>query len=117
MGLPIPAAGTAAFALNARSLEGGRTRWQLTDARVAILDSRASGRLTVVTGPEAEPVFSDTRIALDPLVLTNLEELGYVDPLPLVGTVSGEIASLDALQAGEGGPLRLDLTASLTPRN
>jgi translocation and assembly module TamB len=117
MGLPIPAAGTAAFALNARSQPGGRTLWRVTDARVDILDSRASGRLTVLTGPDAEPVFSDTRISLDPLVLTNLEELGYVDPLPLVGTVRGEIASLDALQAGEGGPLRLDLTASLTPRN
>jgi autotransporter translocation and assembly factor TamB len=117
MGLPIPAAGTAAFALTARSQPAGRTLWRLTDARVAILDSRASGRLTVLTSPEGEPVFSDTRIALDPLVLTNLEELGYVDPLPLVGTVRGEIASLDVLQAGQGGPLRLDLTASLTPRN
>lgn len=116
MGLPIPAAGTAAFALAARSQAGGRTLWRMTDARVAILDSRASGRLTVLTGPDIEPVFSDTRIRLDPLVLTNLEELGYVDPLPLTGTVSGEIASLDALQAGEGGPLRLDLAASLTPR-
>lgn len=117
MGLPIPAAGTAEFALRARSQSGGRTLWQMTDARVAILDSRASGRLTVLTGGGAEPVFSDTRISLDPLVLTNLEELGYVDPLPLVGTVQGEIASLDVLQAGQGGPLRLDLTASLTPRN
>ncbi|HEX6910940.1 MAG TPA: translocation/assembly module TamB domain-containing protein, partial [Longimicrobium sp.] len=117
MGFPIPPAGTASFALNARSQAGGRTLWRMTDARVAILDSRAAGRLTVLTGPDIEPVFSDTRISLDPLVLTNLEELGYVDPLPLVGTVQGEIASLDALQAGEGGPLRLDLTASLTPRN
>ena len=117
MGFPIPAAGTASFALRARSQEGGRTLWRMTDASVAILDSRASGRLTVLTGPDAEPVFSDTRISLDPLVLTNLEELGYVEPLPLVGTVRGEIASLDVLQAGQGGPLRLDLTASLTPRN
>jgi translocation and assembly module TamB len=118
MGLPIPAAGTASFALAARSQAGGRTLWRVTDASVSILDSRASGRLTVLTGPEAEPVFSDTRISLDPLVLTNLEELGYVEnPLPLVGTVQGEIASLDVLQAGQGGPLRLDLTASLRPRN
>jgi hypothetical protein len=117
MGLPIPAAGTAAFALAARSQPGGGTLWRLTDASASILDSRAAGRLTVLTRPGAEPVFSDTRISLDPLVLTNLEELGYVDPLPLVGTVRGEIASLDVLQAGQGGPLRLDLTASLTPRN
>jgi hypothetical protein len=117
MGFAIPAAGTAAFALNARSQPGGRTLWRVTDAGVAILDSRASGRLTVLTAPDAEPVFSDTRISLDPLVLANLEELGYVEPLPLVGTVRGEIASLDVLQAGEGGPLRLDLTASLLPRD
>lgn len=117
MGFPIPPAGTASFALNARSQSGGRTLWRMTDASVEILDSRASGRLTVLTGPNAEPVFSDTRISLDPLVLTNLEELGYVEELPLVGTVTGEIASLDVLQAGEGGPLRLDLTASLTPRD
>lgn len=116
MGFPIPAAGTAEFALAARSQPGGRTLWRMTDARVAILDSRASGRLTVLTGPETEPVFSDTRITLDPLVLTDLEALGYVDTLPLVGTVRGEIASLDALEAGEGGPLRIDLAASLTPR-
>lgn len=116
MGLPIPAAGTARFSLNARSRPGGQTLWRVTDAAVDILDSRASGRLAVLTGPGTEPVFSDTRISLDPLVLTNLEELGYVDSLPLVGTVRGEIASLDALQAGEGGPLRLDLTASLEPR-
>jgi hypothetical protein len=117
MGLPIPPAGTASFALAARSQAGGRTLWRVTDAQVALLDSRASGRLTVLTGPDAEPAFSDTRISLDPLVLTDLEELGYVEPLPLVGVVQGEVASLDVLQAGEGGPLRLDLTASLTPRD
>ncbi|HLM67409.1 MAG TPA: hypothetical protein VK358_07775, partial [Longimicrobium sp.] len=89
MGLPIPPAGTAAFALAARSQPGGGTLWRLTDASASILDSRAAGRLTVLTRPGAEPVFSDTRISLDPLVLTNLEELGYVDPLPLVGTVRG----------------------------
>ncbi|HEX2209578.1 MAG TPA: translocation/assembly module TamB, partial [Longimicrobium sp.] len=117
MGLPIPPTGTASFALNARSQEGGRTLWRFTDARVAILDSRAGGRVTVLTGPGIEPVFSDTRISLDPLRLADLETLGYVDRLPLLGTVSGEIASLDALNAGDGGPLRVDVTASLTPRD
>lgn len=117
MGLPLPATGTASFTLNARSQSGGRTLWRFSDARVAILDSRASGRVTVLTGPGAEPVFSDTRISLDPLRLADLETLGYVDRLPLLGTVSGDIASLDALNAGDGGPLRIDLTASLTPRD
>ncbi len=116
MGLPLPPTGTASFALNARSQEGGRTLWRVTDARVAILDSRASGRVTVLTGPGIEPVFSDTRLSLDPLRLADLETLGYVDRLPLLGIVTGEIASLDALQAGRGGPLRIDLNAALTPR-
>ncbi|HEX2077071.1 MAG TPA: translocation/assembly module TamB domain-containing protein [Longimicrobium sp.] len=115
MGLPIPATGTASFALNARSQSGGRTLWRVTDARVAILDSRLSGRVTVLTGGE-EMVFSDTRLVLDPLRLADLETLGYAERLPLLGTVSGEIASLDALEAGRGGPLRIDLAASLTPR-
>lgn len=116
MGLPIPATGTASFALNARSQPGGRTLWRFIDARVAILDSRAAGRVTVLTGAGMEPVFSDTRITLDPLRLADLETLGYAERLPLLGTVSGEIASLDVLNAGEGGPLRIDLAASLTPR-
>jgi len=116
MGLPIPGTGSASFALAAESQSGGRTLWRMTDARAEILGSRAAGRVTVLTGPETEPVFTDTRISLDPLVLTDLEALGYVDSLPLVGAVQGEIASLDALGAGEGGPLRLDLTASLAPR-
>lgn len=117
MGLPLPPTGTAAFALTARSQEGGRTLWRVTDARVAILDSRAAGRVTVLTGPGMEPVFSDTRLTLDPLRLADLETLGYADRLPLLGTVTGEIASLDALQAGRGGPLRIDLNAALTPRS
>ncbi|HEU0302355.1 MAG TPA: hypothetical protein VFR37_23050, partial [Longimicrobium sp.] len=116
MGLPIPATGTAAFALTARSQAGARTLWRVTDARVAILDSRLAGRVTVLTGPDQEMAFSDTRLVLDPLRLADLETLGYVDRLPLLGTVSGEIASLDALQAGRGGPLRIDLAARLTPR-
>ncbi|HWK89538.1 MAG TPA: hypothetical protein VNP72_06065, partial [Longimicrobium sp.] len=73
MGLPIPAAGTVSFALAARSQPRGRTLWRFTDARVAILDSRASGRVTVLTGPGIEPVFSDTRLTLDPLRLADLE--------------------------------------------
>jgi autotransporter translocation and assembly factor TamB len=117
MGLPIPATGTASFALNARSQAGGRTLWRVTDARVAILDSRASGRVTVLTGPGMEPSFSDTRLSLDPLRLADLETLGYVERLPLLGTVTGEIASLDVLNAGSGGPLRIDLNAALTPRD
>lgn len=117
MGLPVPSAGTAAFTLAARSQPGGRTLVRVTDARVAVLDSRASGRLTVLMGGTGEPVFSDTRLAVSPLRLADLERLGFVDSLPVLGSVEGEIASLDALDAGSGGPLRVDLAANLTPRN
>lgn len=117
MGFPVPATGTAAFRLAARTQSGGRTVWNVSAARVAILDSRAAGRLTVITAPDQELRFTDTRITLDPLRLRDMEALGYVDELPLLGTVRGEIASLDVLSAGEGGPLRLDLTADLTPRD
>ena len=117
MGFPVPSTGTAQFALAARSQPRGRTLWRLSDARVAVLGSRASGAVTVLTGPEMEPVFTDTRIALDPLRLADLEALGYAEDLPLLGVVTGEIASPDAIAAGTGGPLRINLAASLTPRD
>lgn len=116
MGFPVPATGTAEFVLAARSHPRGRTLWRLSDARVAVLGSRASGAVTVLTGPGTEPVFTHTRIALNPLRLADLETLGYAENLPLLGTVSGEIASPDAIAAGTGGPLRINLAASLTPR-
>jgi autotransporter translocation and assembly factor TamB len=118
MGLPIPEEGTAEFVLDAESRPRGRTLWRFAELDVRALSSRAHGRVTVLTGPGADPVFSDTRLALDPLVLADLEALGYVeDPLPLLGSVQGTVASLDVLELGEGGPLRVDLTASLVPRD
>lgn len=117
MGLPIPPEGTAEFVLDADSRPGGRTLWRFAGLDVRVLDSRAFGRVAVLTGPDVEPVFSDTRLTLDPLVLADVEALGYVEePLPLLGTVRGTVASPDALAMGEGGPLRLDLAASLVPR-
>ncbi|HEY0026203.1 MAG TPA: translocation/assembly module TamB [Longimicrobium sp.] len=117
MGFPVPASGIAEFALVARSQERGRTLWRVSDARVAVLGSRASGALTVLTGPDAEPVFTDTRISLNPLRLADLEALGYAEELPLLGVVQGEINSPDAIGAGTGGPLRINLAANVTPRN
>ena len=115
MGLPLPDRGTAAFALGIETLPGSRTRWTVTDANVAILDSRASGRATVITGPNQAPVFSNTRLAFDRLNLSDLETLGYVEDLPVTGTVTGTVASLDAVEAGRGGSLRVDLAASVVP--
>jgi autotransporter translocation and assembly factor TamB len=116
MGVPVPSEGTARFRLAAESLSGARTRWVFTDAMVEALDSRVAGRLAVVTGP-GEPVFSDTRLSLEPVQLADLEALGLVEDLPLLGTVTGTIASGDEFTAEAGGPLRLDLAAALVPRD
>jgi hypothetical protein len=115
MGVPVPSEGTARFRLAAESLPGDRTRWRFEDAAVEALDSRVAGHLTVVTGPD-EPVFTDTRLALDPVRLADLEALGLVDELPLLGEVTGTIASVDEFTPEAGGPLRVDVTAALVPR-
>jgi autotransporter translocation and assembly factor TamB len=117
MGFPIPREGTASFSLGIETLAANRTRWTVTDANVAVLGSRASGSLTAITGPGAEPVFTSTNLTLDPLRLSDLETLGYVDRLPLLGEVTGTITSLDALEAERGGALRVNLAADLRPRD
>ncbi|HEU0052059.1 MAG TPA: hypothetical protein VFQ39_02735, partial [Longimicrobium sp.] len=116
MGLPIPGAGTARFALDIQTRPDGLTRWALTDASLAILDSRAAGRLTALTRPGRETVFTDTRVTLSPLRLTDLEAMGFVEKMPFEGDVSGTIASTDQVGTETGGPLQLDLSARVVPR-
>src|SRR3954471_12380899 len=82
MGFAVPREGTARFGLAIETLAGDRTRWTVTDAQGAVRDSRASGHLTAITAPGAEPVFSDTRLTLEPLRLVDLETLGFVDHTP-----------------------------------
>jgi autotransporter translocation and assembly factor TamB len=115
MGFAVPREGVARFALDVRTLANDRTRWAVTDAQVAVLDSRLSGHLTTITAPGADPVFTDTRLRLDPLRIVDLERLGFVDHAPLAGTVTGTIASVDEVGAG-GGALRVDLSAAVVPR-
>ncbi|HET7232813.1 MAG TPA: translocation/assembly module TamB domain-containing protein [Longimicrobium sp.] len=117
MGFAVPREGTARFGLAIETLSGQRTRWTVTDAQVAVLDSRAAGRVTVITQPGREPVFSDTRLRLDPLRIVDLETLGFVDKAPLGGEVTGTVTSVDELTTAGGGALRVDLTASLVPRS
>ncbi|HYH82620.1 MAG TPA: hypothetical protein VEX86_22705, partial [Longimicrobium sp.] len=117
MGFAVPREGSARFALAVETLSGSRTRWTVTDAQAAVLDSRAGGRLTVVTQPGREPVFSDTRLRLDPLRIVDLETLGFIEKAPLGGEVRGTVASVDEVEAGRGGALRVDLAASLVPRS
>ena len=116
MGFAVPREGTARFGLAVETLSGGRTRWTVTDAQVAVLDSRAAGRLTAVTEPGHEPVFSDTRLRLDPLRIADLETLGFVARAPLGGEVRGTVASVDEVGSA-GGALRVDLAASIVPRS
>lgn len=113
----VPAEGSAAFALEVEPLAGERTRLTFQELDVSALDARASGRLTAVVGGEGPVTFLDTRVALESLELSTLEELGLVEDLPLAGTVRGTVATPDEVTAGPEGGLFLDLTASLTPRD
>lgn len=116
MGFAVPREGTASFGLAMETLPGNRTRWTVTDASVAVLDSRASGRLTAITAPGREPVFTDTRLRLDPLRLRDLETLGFVDKLPIAGDVTGTVASVDDVSPSAGA-LRVDLVSTFTARS
>jgi autotransporter translocation and assembly factor TamB len=116
MGFAVPREGVARFGLAIETLPANRTRWTLTDARIAILDSRASGHLTAVTVPGQEPVFTDTRITLEPLRLLDLETLGFVDHTPFAGEVRGTVTSVDELTTARGGALRIDLASTIVPR-
>ncbi|HVG45959.1 MAG TPA: translocation/assembly module TamB domain-containing protein [Longimicrobium sp.] len=116
MGFAVPREGTARFGLAVETLSGSRTRWRVTDAQVAVLDSRASGHLTAITAPGADPVFTDTRLRLSPVRIVDLETLGFIDKAPLGGEVTGTVASVDEVGAS-GGALRVDLSAALVPRS
>lgn len=114
--LRIPQEGVASFDLDVETLEGGRTRLAFTDAEVETLGSRATGRATLVTSPDGALAISDTRIDLDALRLSTLEEAGLIERTPFAGVVRGTIASVDEVRDGTG-TLRLDLSASVTPRD
>jgi autotransporter translocation and assembly factor TamB len=116
MGLAIPNAGTATFALGMNTLSGGRTQWSVTDARVAILDSRASGDVTIVTALNQSPAVTSAALSLERIELDDLEQLGYLDRTGFAGTLSGTVTSPRGIADGRGA-LRLDLAARLTPRD
>ncbi|HSU14902.1 translocation/assembly module TamB [Longimicrobium sp.] len=116
MGFAVPREGVARFGLAIETLADNRTRWTVTDAQVAVLDSRASGHLTAITAPGQEPVFSDTRLTLEPLRLVDLETLGFVEHTPFAGEVRGTVTSVDELSGRGGGALRIDLASTLVPR-
>ncbi|MDB4948280.1 MAG: Autotransporter translocation and assembly factor TamB [Gemmatimonadetes bacterium] len=115
LGFKVPSSGTARFALAARSLAGGRTRVAVTEAAVDLLGSHASGRLTALLAPNRPAVFTDTRLTLDPLRISTIEELGLTaKPTGFSGEIRGTVASVDEVRGGSGA-LRLDLSAGVAP--
>nr|MDQ3389400.1 hypothetical protein [Gemmatimonadota bacterium] len=106
--------GAARFEVHVDSRPGGRTAFAFRDAEIRVRGSRASGQLTVITAENADPVFVDTRVALEPLLLSDLEALGLVESLPYTGRVTGTLASVSAMEGAEGS-LRIDLSAAVTP--
>jgi hypothetical protein len=110
LGFAVPAEGTARFALDVETRDGGRTALAFRDAALDVGGSHAEGRLGVLLAPGRDPSFFDTSIRLDPLRLTTLEELALVDSLPVAGDVRGTVSA-----EGSGG-LDLDVEARVVPR-
>ncbi|HEX2093666.1 MAG TPA: hypothetical protein VHG28_14770, partial [Longimicrobiaceae bacterium] len=114
LGFAVPTGGQATLTLAVRSLPAGRTSLTSTDLVVTTPDSRASGRFAVVAGGNRPWAFTDTRIALEPLDLRTVRQMGFAD-LPYTGEIRGTVASLDRVEQGRGGSLRIDLVGSFLP--
>ncbi|HLM67503.1 MAG TPA: hypothetical protein VK358_08250, partial [Longimicrobium sp.] len=104
MGIAIPGQGMAAFSLGINTLSGGRMQYAVTDARVAILDSRLGGDVTVITAPGQPTAVRDARLTMERVRVADLETLGYLDRSELAGILSGTVVS-------EGEALRVDVAA------
>jgi autotransporter translocation and assembly factor TamB len=109
-GVPIPSEGTASFDVAIRTLSGGRTQFDVSNASVGILGSRLGGDVTVVVGPNGTQVLGGTKLTLNAVRLADLERLNYIDRTPFAGVVSGTVES-------ERGGVRVDIAARITPRD
>jgi translocation and assembly module TamB len=114
LGFGVPEGGRAAFTLAVESLPDGRMALRSPDASVTTPESSISGRFAAVGGGGRPWVFSDTRLTLDPLDFSTVNQLGFAQ-VPYEGQVRGTVASLDAIEQGGGGALRIDLAASFRP--
>ncbi|HEX8271248.1 MAG TPA: translocation/assembly module TamB domain-containing protein [Longimicrobiaceae bacterium] len=114
LGFGVPAGGRAAFSLDVRSLPDGRMALRSPDAVVTTPESRIAGRFAATGGGGRPWAFSDTRLSLDPLDFATVNQLGFAQ-IPYDGTVRGTVASLDVLEQGRPGALRIDLAASFRP--
>jgi translocation and assembly module TamB len=111
----LPEEGTASFALSTEPLGAGRTALLFSGLDVDALDATVTGRLGMVVGGDAAPLFRDTDLAVASLRLSVLETLGLVQDLPVAGVVAGTLATEGTVTAGLEGALRVDLTARVTP--
>ncbi|MDP9348883.1 MAG: hypothetical protein M3P24_07070, partial [Gemmatimonadota bacterium] len=110
----LPGEGTARFLVDVDTRAGGRTAYGFRELDVRLRGSRAFGRMGVVTREDGPPTFYDTRLTLDPLLLSDLEALGAAENIPYDGRITGTLASVEAIRGTEG-TLRIDLAASVTP--
>ncbi|HEX2190269.1 MAG TPA: hypothetical protein VHG51_15280, partial [Longimicrobiaceae bacterium] len=114
LGFGVPEQGRATFALDVESLPGGRTSLRASDLVVTTPESRVAGRLAATVGGGGPWSFYDTRLVLDPLDFATLDPLVDAE-IPYQGQVRGTVASLETVEQGSGGALRIDLTASFRP--
>lgn len=113
----LPEDGIASFALSTEPLGAGRTALLFSGLDVDALDAAVTGRLGMVVGGDAAPLFRDTDLSVASLRLSVLETLGFVQDLPVAGVVEGSLATDGPVTAGLEGALRVDLTARITPAN
>jgi hypothetical protein len=112
----VPAEGSASFAFSVTAAPGERTAIRLEELTATAFESRVTGQATVLMGLGRPLGLRDTRLLLDPLQLIDLERLGLVDELPLLGTLHGTVSSPPGEVALEDGVAVLDVVATLTPR-
>ena len=108
----LPEEGEARFVAAIRTTPAGRADVAVSDLLLTAFDSRVEGSVTLAFGAGGPLTFGETRLELDPLQLLSLEQLGFVEELPLLGPVTGIVTT-----AEQPGAVRVDLAASLVPRD
>ncbi len=114
LGFGVPEGGRATFTVDVESLPGGRVALRSPDAVVTTSGSRVEGRFAATVGGGRPWAFSDTRLSLEPLDFATVNQLGFAE-IPYEGEVRGTVSSVDVVEEGREGHLRIDLTASFRP--
>jgi hypothetical protein len=111
-----PPEGQARGEVEIASRPDGRLLIASRDLDVVVLDSRVTGRVTVLAGGDQPIVFRDTDLLLDPLDLRVAEAFGLGEQVPYRGEVRGRVATVGPIE-DFAGTLNLDLVATVTPRD